>query len=100
MTATMIEPQEIVVAGERRTHVIHEQDLSVILNQGSKLEGADPIPTSDTTGLVVLSLSVSGGGHDEIRYELGFGVDALDMLDHAVAALTAARDGLLRVSKA
>jgi hypothetical protein len=95
-----IEAQEIVVAGERRTYVIHDQDLSVMLNAGSDMPGVDRIPTNDTTGLLVLSLTVDGGINDEVRYETGLDVEPLAVLEHGIAALTAARDGLLRVSGA
>jgi hypothetical protein len=98
-----IEVRELAItAGERRVHVIQNDDLGVIIGRGQKDQHVDDVPHNvEDAGLVVVSLSVDGGDHDEVHYSCGFGLRGrLELLSSAIETLTLARDTLLRVSKA
>ena len=91
-----------ITGGERRVHVIQNDDLGVIIGRGQKDQHVDDVPHNvEDAGLVVVSLSVDGGDHDEVHYSCGFGLRGrLELLSSAIETLTLARDTLLRVSKA
>jgi hypothetical protein len=83
-------------------HVVENIDLGVIIGRGQKDVHVDESPHNvEDAGLVVVSLAVDGGDHDEVHYECGFVLrDRVELLTSAVETLTAARDALMRVSKA
>jgi hypothetical protein len=88
--------------GDARCVYLSEyDDLGVLIARGQKGFG-DPISHRwEDAGLVVISLGVDGGDHDDIRYELGHALrDNADMLTRAIDSLTECRDALARVKSA
>lgn len=74
--------------GRQNTHLVHNPDLHVILHSGQR-GSVDRIPCNvEDTGLVVVSLGVDGGDHDEVHYVHCGDVDQLEVLGQAIETLT------------
>src|SRR3954454_24594947 len=69
--------------------------------RGTARNGPGDVPShnSDDAGLVVISLGVDLGNHDQVHYQRGSESDSVGVLNRALEALTAARDALHRVEK-
>ena len=95
-----IEAREIVVRGERNTHVIHNFDLDVLLKRGGEAcAGSDPVPAGfNEAGTVALSLGIDG--RDEVHVCPGSGRDVEEVLNLALDAIQTALAGVQRVKVA
>jgi hypothetical protein len=92
-----------ITTGGRRVHVLENSEIGVIIGRGQKENDVVGIPHNvEDAGLVVVSLGVDGGDHEEVHYQCGIGGQDLsvELLSSAIDTLTIARDTLLRVSKA
>jgi hypothetical protein len=108
--SSTITAQEIILKADyaRPVHLIQNQDLYVLPARGTKGEGWSGGPTAaglDDLGMVVISLGADGGGEiengiDEVHVQTGFGLETVDVLEHAIAALERNRGGLRRLAKA
>lgn len=101
-----ITPQHLSITGLydsgacHSVHLVSNGDLGVML-QAAELAhpGADVPPHNvEDAGLVVISLGVDGGDHDQVHYEHRNAVATAEILTQAIEALLMCRDAVKRVS--
>jgi len=82
-------------------HLVRNDDLGVLLGSAVQAHPGSDVPPHDhdDTGVVVISLGVDGGDHDEVHFDGGSVHDVEELLAQAIEAMTNCRLAMRRVRR-
>jgi len=99
-----ISPLHLSISGlydngsRHNVHLIENGDLGVILQRGQSDHQCDRVPHNvEDTGLVVVSLGVDDGCHDQVHYSHRSAEETEEVLGQAIEALITCRYALRRI---